>query len=196
MIPWTFAAALTMPTMFAATGWQVRRLVGDQTWSDALMWITIVVGIASAICVLGWIWCDALEALEVASRGVATALIAAVSAWTFVTVLNIRMTTGRRRNPLIATLAWPAAAGAIWWIADHIVADASVRGAMLGFAGYLAVGALIQLCSTLAVTEACRAMSLACRHEADHPDMLVGRRPTPDALRQGCRPRHETVAGR
>ena len=158
MIPWTFAAALTMATMFAATGWQVRRLVGDQTWSDALMWITIVVGIASAICVFGWIWYNAPESLEVASRGVTIALIAAVSAWTFVTVLNIRMTTGRRRNPLIATL--------------------------------------IQLCSTLAVTEACRAMWLACRHEADHHDMLVGRCPTPDALRQGCRPRHETVAGR
>lgn len=523
MAPWRFAAALTMASMFAATGWQVRRLVGDEMWSDALMWITIVVGIASAICVLGWTWCatenarrlvepavrdhapdpkaatlawtlpfafvalavgvavalgaradvgdersgsalpiavavgamlvaiplvyrplyhlagavrqvggcsvrlaqwmwvpvvmgivgiasivalrfagfdetdpsspfsirtevvvspdwaplwaiavvaiapcivtvvlawraastvedavtiaasrrnagaptavlradrgqsrtrvvsrdlddqvallpgadtirlatstflagaallsmvgasvvallwfdsretgllpvqrqralDALEALEVASRGVTIALIAAVSAWTFVTVLNIRMTTGRRRNPLIATLAWPAAAGAIWWFADHIVADASVRGVMLGFAaqagvlavpflvlersaeaigarrtplrivyalgvlllvhveglgglsnlpdavttttavgrlaGYLAVGALIQLCSTLAVTEACRAMSLACRHEADHHNMLVGQRSTPGAPRQGRRRRHETVAGR
>jgi len=203
---------------------------------------------------------DALEALEVASRSVTIALIAAVSAWTFVTVLNIRMTTGRRRNPLIATLAWPAAAGAIWWIADHIIADASVRGVMLGFAaqagvlavpflvlersaeaigarrtplrivyalcvlllvhveglgglsnlpdavttttavgrlaGYLAVGALIQLCSTLAVTEACRAMSLACRHEADHHNMLVGQRSTPGAPRQGRRRRHETVSGR
>lgn len=204
---------------------------------------------------------DALEALEVASRGATIALIAAVCAWSFVTVLNIRMTSGRRRNPVIATLAWPTAAGAIWWIADRVVADASVRAVMIGFAvqaavlavpflvlersaatigarrtplrivyalgvvllvqvqglgglsnlpdaattsttvgrlaGYLAVGALIQLCSTLSVTEACRAMSLACRHEADHHNMLVGQRSTPGTAGHGRGgPRHESVAGR
>jgi len=82
---------------------------------------------------------DALEALEVASRGVTIALIAAVSAWTFVIVLNIRMTSGHRRNRVIATLAWPAAAGAIWWIADRVVADASVLAVMVGFAAQAAV---------------------------------------------------------
>jgi len=204
---------------------------------------------------------DALDALEVASRGVTIALIAAMSAWTFVTVLNIRMTSGHRRNPVIATLSWPAAAGAIWWIADRIVADASVRGVLVGFAvqaavlavpllvlersaatigarrtplrigyalgvvllvhvqglgglsnlpdavtttaavgrlaGYLVVGALIQLCSTLAITEACRTMSLACRHEADHHNMLVAQRSTPGTAGQtrGGR-RRESVARR
>jgi hypothetical protein len=39
--------------------------------------------------------------------------------------------------------------------------------------GYLAIGALIQLCSTLSVTEGCHALSRACRHEADHHNMLV-----------------------
>jgi hypothetical protein len=43
-------------------------------------------------------------------------------------------------------------------------------------AGYLAIGALILLCTTLAVTEACRAFWRACRHEADHHNMLVGHR--------------------
>jgi len=203
---------------------------------------------------------DALEALEVASRGVTIALIAAVSAWTFVIVLNIRMTSGRRRNPVIATLAWPAAAGAIWWIADRVVADASVRAVMVGFAaqaavlavpllllersaatigarrtplrivyalgvvllvhvqglgglsnfpdavttaavgrlaGFLMVGALIQLCSTLAVTEACRTMSQACRHEADHHNMLVAQISTPRTAGQGRGGRRrESVARR
>jgi hypothetical protein len=179
---------------------------------------------------------DALEALEAASRGATTALLAAVSAWTFVTVLNVRMTSGRRRNPLIAALAWPAAAAGVWWIADRVIVDASTGRVVLGFAaqaavlavpflvlersadaigarrtplrivyvlavvllvhvqglgglmrlpesvgttdigrltGYLAIGALIQLCSTLAVTEACRSIERACRHEADHHNMLV-----------------------
>ena len=203
---------------------------------------------------------DALEALEVASRGVTIALIAAVSAWTFVIVLNIRMTSGHRRNPVIATLAWPAAAGAIWWVADRVVADASMSMVMVGFAvqaavlavpllvlersaatigarrtplrivyasgvvllvhvqgpgglsnlpdavttaavgrlaGYLVIGALIQLCTTLAVTEACRTMSLACRHEADHHNMLVAQRSTPGTAGQtrGGR-RRESVARR
>jgi len=206
---------------------------------------------------------DGLDALENASRGVTVALLVAVSAWTFVTVLNVRMTSGCRRNPVIATLAWPIAAAAIWWIADHVVADASVRGVMLGFAaqaavlgvaflllersaetigarrtplrmvyalgvvllvheqglgglsnlpdavtttavgrlaGYLAVGALIQLCSTLAVTEACRTMSRACRHEADHHNVLVDRRGIRGSAvqRRGRRGRRgqQSVAGR
>jgi hypothetical protein len=42
--------------------------------------------------------------------------------------------------------------------------------------GYLMIGALIQLCSTMAVTDACRALSRSCRHEADHHNMLVDAR--------------------
>lgn len=50
----------------------------------------------------------------------------------------------------------------------------SVTSTEIGrLAGYLAIGALIQLCSTLAVTDACRAISQTCRHEADHHNMLV-----------------------
>jgi hypothetical protein len=203
---------------------------------------------------------DALDALEAASRGVTFSLLVAVSAWTFVTVLNVRLATGRRRNPVIAALAWPAAAVAIWSIADRVVVDAAVGTVMLGFAaqaavlgvpflvlarsaetigarrtplrmvyalgvvllvqvqglgglsnltdavtttdvgrlaGYLALGALIQLCSTLAVTEACRAMSDACRREADHHNMLVDQREMREAV--GQRPgggRHESAARR
>jgi hypothetical protein len=181
------------------------------------------------------VW-DALEALRTASTGVTAGLIAAVTIWTFVTVLNVRITSGQRRNPLIAALCWPAAAAGVWWIADRMVVDGSIGRVMLGFAaqaavlavpflvlehsaaaigahrtplrivyaltvlmlvhvqglgglsrlpdsvtatdigrltGYLAIGALIQLCSTLSVTEGCQALSRACRHEADHHNMLV-----------------------
>ncbi|HSP30168.1 MAG TPA: hypothetical protein VLN74_16575, partial [Ilumatobacteraceae bacterium] len=76
---------------------------------------------------------DALDALRAASVGATVALLAAVFAWTFVTVLNVRRTSGRRRNPLIAASAWPAAAFAIWWIADRLIVDASTGEVVRGF---------------------------------------------------------------
>jgi hypothetical protein len=180
---------------------------------------------------------DALDTLRGAKNYVAIALLAATSLWTFVTVLNIRMTSGRRRNPLLAALAWPAAGVGVWWIEGRMVADETLTRVLIGFAaqavilavpfllldrsaeaigarrtplrivyalavlalvhvqglgalsslpstttevgrlaGYLMIGALVQLCSTLAVTDACRSLSLACRHEADHHNMLVDQR--------------------
>ncbi len=182
---------------------------------------------------------DALDVLRAASTGVIFALLVAVVAWTFVAVINVRRTSGRRFNPLVAAACWPAAAVAVWWIADRMIVDASVGSVVLGFAaqaavlavpflvlergaeavgarrtpmrlvyvlavvllihvqglggllrlpdsattteigrlaGYLAIGALIQLCSTLAITEACQALSRTCRHEADHHNMLVDAR--------------------
>jgi hypothetical protein len=182
---------------------------------------------------------DALEALRAVSGGVIAALLVAVFAWTLVTVFNVRKTTGRRFNPLVAASCWPAAAAVVWWIADHVAAEESIGRIVLGFAAqaaalavpfvvlergaaavgarrtpfrivyvlgvlmlihvqglggllqlpdsvetteigrlsaYLAIGALIQLCSTLAVTDACRSLSASCRHEADHHNMLVDAR--------------------
>ena len=185
------------------------------------------------------VW-DLLDALRAATTGVAAALLVAVAAWTFLTVVNVRRTSARRFNPLVAALCWPAAAAAVWWIADRMIVDASTDRVVLGFAaqaavlavplfvlernadavgarrtplrivyvlgvvllvhvqglggllrlpdvaeatgttteigrlaGYLAIGAVIQLFSTLAVTEACLAISRTCQHEADHHNMLV-----------------------
>ena len=185
---------------------------------------------------------DTLDALRAASAGVTIALLAAASAWSFVIVLNVRAASGRRRNPIIAAVAWPLAAAAVWWIADQMIVDGTIGRVVVGFAaqaavlvvpflvlersaeaiearrtplrivyvlvvvllvhvqglgglsrlpdtvtttdlgrlaGYLAIGALILLCTTLAVTEACRALWRACRYEADHHNMLVGHRTTP-----------------
>ncbi len=196
---------------------------------------------------------DTLDALRAASTGVTIALLVAASAWSFVIVLNVRAASGRRRNPIIAAVAWPVAAGAVWWIADRVIVDASIGRVVLGFAaqaavllvpflvlersaeaiearrtplrivyvlavvllvhvqglgglsrlpdsftttdvgrlaGYLAIGALILLCTTLAVTEACRSLWRACRYEADHHNMLVGQRGTATEVER------EPVAGR
>jgi hypothetical protein len=184
---------------------------------------------------------DTLDALQAASAGVTGALLVAVSTWSFVIVINVRVASGRRRNPLLAAATWPLAAGAVWWIADRWVDEGSIGRVIVGFvaqaavllvpflvlehsakaidarrtplrivyvlvvvllvhvqglgglsrlpdsvtttdigrlAGYLAIGALILLCTTLAVTEACRSMSRACRHEVDHHNLLVNQRPT------------------
>jgi hypothetical protein len=198
---------------------------------------------------------DSLDALRAASVGVIVALLLAVVVWTLVTVINVRRTSGRRFNPLFAAACWPAAAAAVWWIADRMIVDASVGGVVLGLgaqaavlalpflvlervadavgarrspirivyvlgvvllvhvqglgglmrlpdsatttdlgrlAGYLAIGALIQLCSTLAVTDACHALSRTCEHEADHHNMLVEARRA--AARGGVQPPAETMA--
>jgi len=198
---------------------------------------------------------DSLDALRGASVGVIVALLLAAVVWTFLTVINVRRTSGRRVNPLFAAACWPAAAVAVWWIADRMIVGASVGSVVLGLAaqaavlalpflvlertadavgarrspirivyvlavvllvhvqglgglmrlpdsattteigrlaGYLAIGALIQLCSTLAVTEACHALSRTCRHEADHHNMLVEARRA--AARSGVKPPAETMA--
>lgn len=198
---------------------------------------------------------DSLDALRAASAGVIVALLLAAVAWTFLTVINVRRTSGRRFNPLFAAVCWPAAAFAVWWIADRMIVGASVGSVVLGLAvqaavlalpflvleriagavgarrspirivyvlglvllvhvqglgglmrlpdsatsteigrlaGYLAIGALIQLCSTLAVTDACHALSRTCRHEADHHNMLVEARRA--VARSGVQPPAETMA--
>jgi hypothetical protein len=198
---------------------------------------------------------DSLDALRAASVGVIVALLVAAVAWTFLTVINVRRTSGRRFNPLFGAACWPAAAIAVWWIADRMIVGGSVGSVVLGLAaqaavlavpflvleriadavgarrspirivyvlgvvllvhvqglgglmrlpdsattteigrlaGYLAIGALIQLCSTLAVTEACHALSRTCRHEADHHNMLVEARRA--AARSGVQPPAETMA--
>ncbi len=206
----------------------VGAIVTGLLWMDARD-----VGVLPAERERAW---DALDALRAASTGVGAALLVAVVAWTFVTVLNVRRASDRRVNPVVAAACWPAAVVAIWWIADRMIVDATNSSVVLGFvaqaavlavpflvlersaeavdarrtplrivyvlgvvllvhvqglggllrlpdsattteigrlAGYLAIGALIQLCSTLAVTDACRALSRACRHEAEHHNMLV-----------------------
>ena len=205
---------------------------------------------------------ESLDALRAATTGVAAALLVAVMAWTFLTVVNVRRTSGRRFNPVVAALCWPAVAVAVWWIADRMIVEASIGRIVLGFAaqaavlavpllvlernadavgarrtplrivyvlavvllvhvqglggllrlpdavtitataagttteigrlaGYLAIGAIIQLFSTLAVTEACLAISRTCRHEAGHHNMLVETR---NAARGSVRPPAEAAS--
>ena len=179
---------------------------------------------------------DAIAALHRAERVMALAVVGLISLWTFVAVLNVRMASGRRRNPLIAALAWPAAGVGIWMIADALIVDQPTESVIAGLvaqsfvlyipffllersaeavgarrtpvriayvlgvvllvyiqglgglsnisdsaddldygrlAGYLALGALVQLLSTLAVTDATRAISEAAAREAEHHNLLA-----------------------
>ena len=179
---------------------------------------------------------DTIEVLHEAERIAAFVLIGLVSLWAFVTVLNARLASGRRRNPLLAALAWPAAFVGVWAIADGLIVDQSTGRVVAGFiaqaavlylpfffleraaevvgarrtplrityvfgvvllvyiqglaglatisqgdeaaeygklAGYLALGALVQLLSTLSVTEASRVISEASKREAELNTLLA-----------------------
>jgi hypothetical protein len=184
---------------------------------------------------------ETVDALRNAAAVVGVVTIALVTIWTFIAVLNVRMATGARRNPLIAAAAWPAACVGVWLLVERLSEDASLerivatlvaQAAVLyvpfflleraadsagarrtpirmtyayavvllvyaqglttlsdptetvtnfefgRFAGYLGLGSVVLLLSTLAVTEACRSIGEAARHEAEHHNALVEQRRT------------------
>ena len=181
---------------------------------------------------------EALAVLHSGARVLGFALIGVASIWTFVAVANVRMASGRRRNPFIAAASWPAVAVGFWVLADRFVVDEAVGMIVVGFAAqaallfvpffllaraadavdarrtplriaymvgvvlvvylqtlgglttieespttdfgrlavFLALGALLQMFSTLAVTEACRTLEAATEHEAVVHNALVEQR--------------------
>ncbi len=56
----------------------------------------------------------ALGGLQTLERMLAIGLVAVATIWSFISVLNARIASGRRRNPILAAAAWPASAYAIW----------------------------------------------------------------------------------
>lgn len=77
-----------------------------------------------------WTALDNLQSLE---RLLAAGFVAVASVWAFVSVLNARLASGRRRNPIIAALAWPGAAYAIWAIAGMFNDSDSISEIVLGY---------------------------------------------------------------
>jgi hypothetical protein len=77
---------------------------------------------------------DILALLQDLQRSVAFVVVVVVSLWTFVAVSNVRMASGRRRNPILAALMWPATAAAIWFVADRLVAEGDAVRVIAGFA--------------------------------------------------------------
>jgi len=179
---------------------------------------------------------DTIAALHRAERVVALILVGAAMVWTFVAVLNVRLASGRRRNPLIAALSWPAVVAGLLMLSDSMIIDQPTGSVIRGFAaqaailyipffilersaaavgarrtpmriayvlgvvllvyiqglgglssisssaadaqygrlaGYLVLGALVQLLATLAVTDACRAITEASAREAEHHNLLA-----------------------
>jgi hypothetical protein len=199
---------------------------------------------------------DSFSTLHAGARFVGFSLIALVTIWTFVAVANVRLASGRRRNPFIAAFAWPIAAVGFWMLADRVVADRGAGAAIVGFAaqaallylpfllleraadavearrtplrvtyvfgvvllvyvqalgglstieetidstelgrlaGFLALGAMIQLLSTLAVTDACRVIETATDREAASHNALVEQREA-IAQRAGTHPSHRVTS--
>ena len=77
---------------------------------------------------------DILARLQDVERSVAFLVVVVVSLWTFVAVSNVRMASGRRRNPILAALMWPATAAAIWFLADRLVVEGDAIRVIAGFA--------------------------------------------------------------
>ena len=184
------------------------------------------------------VW-DVLAVLQDVERSVGFVVVVAVSLWTFVAVSNVRMASGRRRNPIVAAVMWPAAAAAIWVVADRLIVEGEAVRAIAGFAaqaivlylpfavlqrsanavnvrrnpilltyavgvlllvhmqglgglstlsetsdrvqagqlaGYLAIGALLQLIATFSVEESTRSISDAAENLAGHHNAQVEER--------------------
>ncbi|MEP1126062.1 MAG: hypothetical protein ABJH68_19445 [Ilumatobacter sp.] len=69
----------------------------------------------------------ALGGLQTLERWLAVGLIGIATIWSFVSVLSARIASGRRRNPVLAAAAWPAAAYGIWWFGLRLeTADTAV----------------------------------------------------------------------
>ncbi len=81
----------------------------------------------------------ALEGLQSLERMLALGLVGLASVWSFLSVLNARLASGRRRNPLLAAAAWPAAAWTIWYLADRFADDERIGSIVVGFALQAAV---------------------------------------------------------
>lgn len=62
----------------------------------------------------------ALGGLQTLERMLAIGTVAVATIWSFTSVLNARIASGRRRNPFLAAAAWPAAAYAIWRLGTRI----------------------------------------------------------------------------
>lgn len=82
----------------------------------------------------------ALGRLQTIQRMLAIGLVGVGMIWSFISVLNARQASGRRRNPVLAAVAWPAAAYAIWWLGRGLADTDTVVDALILYA--LQIGAL------------------------------------------------------
>lgn len=56
MLPWRIVGASSLAGMFALMAWQIHRLADDRPWSGSMMWWSILTGVVTGACVLGWTW--------------------------------------------------------------------------------------------------------------------------------------------
>jgi hypothetical protein len=167
--------------------------VGAALLATAVVWMFVTVvnvrrisgrRFTTAVAVLCWplvafaVWWIADRMIVDGSTGRVVAGFAAQAAVLAVPLVILERyaeAVGARRTPLrivyvlaVVLLVHVQGLGGLLRLPDSVTSTEIGR-----LAGFLAIGALIQLCSTLAVTDACRAISQTCRHEADHHNMLV-----------------------
>ncbi len=75
---------------------------------------------------------DTLDALYSVARVVAVVAVTLASIWSFIAVLNARLASGLRRNPVIAALAWPVVCVGIWMLGDRFTVDAALGRVIVG----------------------------------------------------------------
>lgn len=82
---------------------------------------------------------DLVERLQAIDYIVVLIAVGVTTLWSFLVVTNVRLASARRRNPVLAAAAWPAAAGGIWIVSSRLVADGSVAEVVLGLAAQAVV---------------------------------------------------------
>jgi hypothetical protein len=134
---------------------------------------------------------DVLAVLRRLGLVVCVALVAVVSAWSFVAVLNVRRASSRRRNPLLAAAMWSVSGVLVWMLADLLVVGEPGPTQAAGFASQAAILALPFVClDRAAATVGARRIALRATYAAVVAlvvaGQLVGVMTTPDrGLRAG-----------
>jgi hypothetical protein len=82
---------------------------------------------------------DVLATLRDLERILTFVVVWVAAAWSFVAVTNVRLAAGRRRNPLIAAISWPAAGAAVWLIGERAHDGGSTARVVVGFVAQAAV---------------------------------------------------------
>lgn len=158
---WTFVAVTNVRL---ASGRRVNPVIAAAAWPIAALGI--------------WAIADRLVDESIGRVVLGFAAQAVVLAVPFLVLEHAADAIGARRTPIRMSYAF----GVVLLVhlqglgGSSTIQETSDPTDLARTAGYFAIGALVQLTSTMAVTEACRSMTRAALHEAEHHNLLVDQR--------------------